>query len=202
LVHASWFFSNTEVLFEIGVFFRDVVDVGAVVVGVHDGRFVYLREVVEIIDGLVELVDYVLHGSRIGELEVVVILSFAKCFGANVIDVVNVVLVKVEILRGTLLFVEVILIVMRDYGYTVVEKSNELFLYMGIAVFGVVLLILFFLGWWELLVVFFVIFSILALILFVIYLYGYILNRIMLFALIFSIGILVDDAIVVVENIV
>jgi multidrug efflux pump subunit AcrB len=92
--------------------------------------------------------------------------------------------------------------VTRDYGHTAAEKSNELLLHMGIAVFGVALLILIFLGWRESIVVLIAIPSTLALTLLVFYLYGYTLNRITLFALIFSIGILVDDAIVVVENIV
>jgi multidrug efflux pump subunit AcrB len=92
--------------------------------------------------------------------------------------------------------------VTRDYGETAAEKSNELLLHMGIAVFGVTLLILFFLGWRESIIVILAIPSTLALTLLLFYLYGYTLNRITLFALIFSIGILVDDAIVVVENIV
>ena len=89
----------------------------------------------------------------------------------------------------------------RDYGTTAAEKSNELLFHMGIAVFGVALLILFFLGWRESIIVMLAIPSTLALTLLIFYLYGYTLNRITLFALIFSIGILVDDAIVVVENI-
>ena len=92
--------------------------------------------------------------------------------------------------------------VTRDYGATASEKSNELLLHMGIAVFGVAVLILLFLGWRESLVVMLAIPVTLGLTLLVFYLYGYTLNRITLFALIFSIGILVDDAIVVVENIV
>ncbi len=92
--------------------------------------------------------------------------------------------------------------VTRNYGETAAEKSNELLLHMAIAVFGVAILILVFLGWRESLVVMLAIPSTLALTLLVFYLYGYTLNRITLFALIFSIGILVDDAIVVVENIV
>ncbi|HRI83764.1 MAG TPA: efflux RND transporter permease subunit, partial [Opitutaceae bacterium] len=144
----------------------------------------------------------VLHGARDGALEAAVTLSLAKRPGANAIDVVNAVLAKVETLRGTLLPADVTLTVTRDYGHTAAEKSNELLLHMGIAVFGVALLILFFLGWRESLVVLLAIPSTLALTLLVFYLYGYTLNRITLFALIFSIGILVDDAIVVVENIV
>ena len=135
-------------------------------------------------------------------LEAAVTLSVAKRPGANAIDVVNAVLAKVATLRGTLLPADVAVAITRDYGHTAAEKSNELLLHMGIAVFGVAVLILLFLGWRESLVVLLAIPSTLALTLFIFYLYGYTLNRITLFALIFSIGILVDDAIVVVENIV
>jgi multidrug efflux pump subunit AcrB len=136
------------------------------------------------------------------DLQAAVTLSVAKRPGANAIDVVNDVLAKVDSLKGRLLPADVQVAVTRDYGHTAAEKSNELLLHMGIAVFGVALLILFFLGWRESLVVLLAIPSTLALTLMVFYLYGYTLNRITLFALIFSIGILVDDAIVVVENIV
>jgi len=105
-------------------------------------------------------------------------------------------------LRGTLLPADVGVAVTRDYGATASEKSNELLWHMGLAVFGVALLILVFLGWRESLVVLLAIPVTLGLTLLVFDLYGYTLNRITLFALIFSIGILVDDAIVVVENIV
>ena len=90
----------------------------------------------------------------------------------------------------------------RNYGETAAEKSNELLLHMGIAVFSVTLLIWLTLGWRESGIVGVAIPATLALTLLVFYLYGFTLNRITLFALIFSIGILVDDAIVVVENIV
>ncbi len=136
------------------------------------------------------------------DLQAAVTISVAKRPGANAIDVVNSVLAKVDSLKGRLLPADVHVAVTRDYGHTAAEKSNELLLHMGIAVFGVALLILFFLGWRESLVVLLAIPSTLALTLMVFYLYGYTLNRITLFALIFSIGILVDDAIVVVENIV
>jgi len=135
-------------------------------------------------------------------LEAAVTLSIAKRPGANAIDVVNAILAKVDTLKGRLLPADVQIAVTRDYGHTAAEKSNELLLHMGIAIFGVAVLILFFLGWRESLVVLLAIPSTLALTLLVFYLYGYTLNRITLFALIFSIGILVDDAIVVVENIV
>jgi multidrug efflux pump subunit AcrB len=212
-------FANTEVLLETGTFLRDAADVGSVVVGVFDHRPVYLRDVASILDAAEEPANYVLHGGRAPspaglrsegtasttasvELEPAVTLSIAKRPGANAIDVVNAVLAKVNAARGTLLPADVAISTTRDYGHTAAEKSNELLLHMGIAVFGVALLILLFLGWRESLVVLLAIPTTLALTLLVFYLYGYTLNRITLFALIFSIGILVDDAIVVVENIV
>jgi multidrug efflux pump subunit AcrB len=195
-------FANTEVLLETGSFLRDAADVGAVVVGVFQNQPVHLRDVAAIADSAAEPADYVLHGSGTGGLEPAVTISVAKRPGANAIDVVNAVLARVEAVRGTLLPAGVGVTVTRDYGHTAAEKSNELLLHMGIAVFGVAVLILLFLGWRESLVVLLAIPSTLALTLLVFYLYGYTLNRITLFALIFSIGILVDDAIVVVENIV
>lgn len=196
-------FANTEHLLETGGFLRAAADVGSVVVGVFENRPVFLRDVATINDTAEEPANYVLHGDpQSGAIEAAVTLSIAKRPGANAIDVVKTVLAKVETLRGTLLPTDVRLTVTRDYGHTAAEKSNELLLHMGIAVFGVALLILIFLGWRESLVVLLAIPSTLALTLLVFYLYGYTLNRITLFALIFSIGILVDDAIVVVENIV
>lgn len=200
--HGSRAFNNTEILLETGRFLHDANDAGSVVVGVHQNRPVYLRDVATITDAGKEPVDYVLHAGPTGDLEAAVTLSIAKRPGSNAIDVVNDVLAKVDELRGTLLPDEVAITVTRDYGHTAAEKSNELLLHMGIAVFGVAILILFFLGWRESLVVLLAIPTTLALTLLVFYLYGYTLNRITLFALIFSIGILVDDAIVVVENIV
>jgi multidrug efflux pump subunit AcrB len=131
-----------------------------------------------------------------------VTLSIAKRPGANAVTVVCAVEATVARLQGVLLPADVSVTFTRNYGETASEKSNELLLHMGIAVFGVALLILFFLGWRESLVVLLAIPVTLGLTLLVFYLYGYTLNRITLFALIFSIGILVDDAIVVVENIV
>ncbi|HZL45745.1 MAG TPA: efflux RND transporter permease subunit [Opitutaceae bacterium] len=131
-----------------------------------------------------------------------VTLSVAKRPGANAVDVVAAVLRKVDSLKGALIPADVGVSVTRDYGATASDKSNELLLHMGLAIFGVAILILLFLGWRESLVVMLAIPVTLGLTLLVIYLYGYTLNRITLFALIFSIGILVDDAIVVVENIV
>jgi len=193
---------NRETLLQTGGFLRDAREVGGVVVGVFGGRPVYLRDVADIVDGPGEPADYVLFGAPGGAEEAAVTLSVAKRPGANAVGVVSAVLARVESLKGTLIPADVGVTVTRDYGATALEKSNELLLHMGFAVFGVALLILLFLGWRESLVVLLAIPVTLGLTLLVFYLYGYTLNRITLFALIFSIGILVDDAIVVVENVV
>jgi multidrug efflux pump subunit AcrB len=194
---------NQEILLQTGTFLGSADEVGRIVVGVYGGKPVYLSEVAEIIDGPEEPSDYVLYGKTdLDSLEAAVTLSIAKRPGANAVSVVRDIRHKVDGLRGSLIPTDLQVSVTRDYGETASEKSNELLLHMGIAVFGVALLILFFLGWRESIVVMLAIPSTLALTLLVFYLYGYTLNRITLFALIFSIGILVDDAIVVVENIV
>ncbi len=134
--------------------------------------------------------------------EPAVTLSIAKRPGANAISVARDVLRKVDGLKGTIIPADITVSITRHYGETAAEKSNELLFHMAIAVFSVSLLILFTLGWRESVIVAMAIPATLALTLLVFYLYGFTLNRITLFALIFSIGILVDDAIVVVENIV
>ncbi|MFI5337382.1 MAG: efflux RND transporter permease subunit, partial [Opitutales bacterium] len=223
-------FANGEMLLQTGTFFRDARDVAGTVVGVAEGRPVYLRDVATVIDGPEESSNYVLYGrgARVGAVapnppepapraavagngpdrsdpsaeEAAVTLSVAKRPGANAVDVVAAVMARVAAFQGTLIPADIVVTVTRDYGATASDKSNELLLHMGIAIFGVAVLILLFLGWRESLVVLLAIPVTLGLTLLVFYLYGYTLNRITLFALIFSIGILVDDAIVVVENIV
>ena len=205
---------NQEVIVETGAFLTDPEQVANIVVGVFAGRPVYLREVAEILDGAEEPSQYVLFGygaaaahheteaqSPLGE-EPAVTLSVAKRPGANAITVADEVLRKVELLKGIIIPRDVTVTVTRHYGNTAAEKSNELLLHMGIAVLGVSALIWLTLGWREACIVAIAIPATLALTLLVFYLYGFTLNRITLFALIFSIGILVDDAIVVIENIV
>src|SRR4030095_10226153 len=129
-----------------------------------------------------------------------VTLAVAKRKGTNAVTVADGVLKKVQAYRGILIPDGVEMTITRHYGETASEKSNELLFHMGIAVFSVTLLICLTLGLRESGIVAIAIPVTLALTLSVFYLYGYTLNRITLFALIFSIGILVDDAIVVVEN--
>ena len=127
-------------------------------------------------------------------------LSIAKRKGTNAIAIADSVLDKVAHLKGTLIPSDVSVNITRNYGETASEKSNELLLHMLIAIVSVALLIWLTLGFRESGIVATAIPVTLALTLAVFYFYGYTLNRITLFALIFSIGILVDDAIVVVEN--
>jgi multidrug efflux pump subunit AcrB len=212
---------NQEVVIETGAFLTSAEEVGNVVVGVMGGNPVYLREVADIVDGPEEPSQYVFFGrgaahpdlahsvsaaesareGAAGQEEAAVTLTVAKRPGANAISVAGAVLRKVESLKGRLIPTEVEVSITRHYGETAAEKSNELLYHMGIAVVSVMVLIWLTLGWRESGIVGVAIPSTLALTLLVFYLQGFTLNRITLFALIFSIGILVDDAIVVVENI-
>ncbi|HVM50161.1 MAG TPA: efflux RND transporter permease subunit, partial [Candidatus Acidoferrum sp.] len=197
---------NRDVVLEAGLFLTSARDAGNVVVGVHGDRPVYLREVADIRDGPEEPSQYVFFGNGAARgaaaEQPAVTLSLAKRPGANAISVSREVMRKVETLKGRIIPNNVQVTITRNYGRTAEEKSDELLLHMGIAVLGVSVLILLTLGWRESVIVGIAIPCTLALTLLVFFLYGYTLNRITLFALIFSIGILVDDAIVVVENIV
>jgi multidrug efflux pump subunit AcrB len=198
---------NREVMIETGAFLKNAADVGNVVVGVFGERPVYLRDVAQIVDGAEEPSNYVLFGngaavSAAADEQPAVTLSVAKRPGANAIAVTKEILKKIDTLRGVIIPSDVKVAITRNYGQTALEKSNELLWHMLLAIAGVSLLILLALGWREAGVVALAIPSTLALTLVVFLLYGYTLNRITLFALIFSIGILVDDAIVVIENIV
>ena len=204
-----------EILVHTGGFLSNADEVGLVVVGVHGDRPVYLRDVANIVDGPEEPDQYVFLGTGPaadkkgivkGPLQKSVYpgvtLTVAKRKGANAITVAEKVLQRVDKSRGVIIPENINMTVTRHYGETAKEKSDELLLHMFIAVFSVTLLIWFALGHRESGVVALAIPVTLALTLTVFYLYGYTLNRITLFALIFSIGILVDDAIVVVENMV
>ena len=193
--------ANREFVLETGDFLRNASDVASVVVGVFQNKPVYLRDVARVEDGGEEPAQYVHYAGRDGAFHPAVTLAVSKRKATNAITVAHNVLARVEKLRGSVIPPEVELTITRHYGETAAEKSNELLLHMMIAVISVSLLIGVTLGRRESLIVFIAIPVTLALTLAVFYLYGYTLNRITLFALIFSIGILVDDAIVVVENI-
>ena len=213
LQSGSFSSGNQEFLVESGGFLTNADEVGRVVVGVFNGRPVYLRDLAQVVDGPEEVGDYVFFGpgpraasKRIsaasGETKNAVTLSVAKRKGTNAIEIARQVLEKVELAKGRIVPAGIELTVTRNYGETAKEKSDELLLHMMIAIVSVAILIWLVIGVRESGVVAIAIPVTLSLTLAVFYLYGYTLNRITLFALIFSIGILVDDAIVVVENIV
>ncbi len=196
--------NGMEILIETDGFLRSAKDVGTIVLGAHNQRPVYLRDVATIHDGIGDRTAFVLHTdvTNKGRPEEAVTLTVAKRPGTNAVTVAEAILARTEMMKGTLIPDDVSVTITRHYGDTAKEKSNELLFHMLIAVVSVIILIWFTLGHRESYVVAFAIPVTLALTLTTFYLYGYTLNRITLFALIFSIGILVDDAIVVVENVV
>jgi multidrug efflux pump subunit AcrB len=200
---------NREFQVEAGTFFTRVEDLQQVVVGVHAGRPVYLRDVAEKLeDGPAEADNYVMFakaratGDEAGVEYPAVTITLAKRAGTNATIIAEQALGRVNSLRGYMLPSDLNVTVTRNYGETAKDKSDELLKHLLIATLSVTLLIALALGWRESGVVLLAVPVTLALTLAIFYLYGYTLNRVTLFALIFSIGILVDDAIVVVENIV
>jgi multidrug efflux pump subunit AcrB len=192
---------GTETLVETGSFLRGADDVGAVVAAAPEGSPVHVRDVAEVADAPEEPRSYVLYKEPGKPTLPAVTLAVAKTRGANATEVAEAVLRRIELERGRLLPEGVGVTVTRNYGETAKEKSDELIKHLLLATLSVVLLMALFLGRKESLVVAVAVPVTLALTLLIYYLMGYTLNRVTLFALIFSIGILVDDAIVVVENI-
>ena len=186
---------------ETNALVRTAEDLRGIVVGVSGGAPVTLGDVARVTDGPDEDDRLVAAWTREKEDNPAVTLAVSKRRGQNATRVAEEVLARTEAARAALLAPETKITVTRNYGETAREKSDELLFHMALATLSVTLLIAFFLGAREALVVLIAIPVTLALTLLVYYLLGYTLNRITLFALIFSIGILVDDAIVVVENI-
>jgi multidrug efflux pump subunit AcrB len=194
---------NREYLLETGEFLRCADDVRNVVVGVAANKPVFVHDVAEVTDGGAEPTEYVrMAEANSRQFVPAVTIAISKRKGTNAVVVSGDVLQRIEPLKGSIIPADVHVNITRNYGETAADKSNELLWHMLIAVVSVSILIAITLGIRESLIVFLAIPVTLALTLAVFYLYGYTLNRITLFALIFSIGILVDDAIVVLENIV
>ncbi len=203
---------NSEILVQTGGFLESAEAVKRLVIGVYGGKPVYLSDVARVEDGLSEPVDYVFFGMGPGAAHkgitgnstldyAAVTIAVAKRAGANATWIADDLLKRVEFMKGKIIPSDVHVTITRNYGETAREKNNELLFHMFLAAISVTLLIALFMGWRAGAVAAIAIPVTLALTLMVIYLIGYTLNRITLFALIFSIGILVDDAIVVVENI-
>ncbi len=198
---------NQEFAVEAGSFLHGAEEARNIVVAVQSGRPVYLGDVASVTDGPEEPADYVYFGTGgatdgPGGTYPAVTLTVAKRKGANATNVSQDVLTKMDSLRGYVIPSDLQVTVTRNYGQTAKHKSDELLKHLFLATISVTLLVGLALGWRESGVVLLAIPVTLALTLFIFYAYGYTLNRVTLFALIFSIGILVDDAIVVVENIV
>ena len=212
LASGSFRNDNREYLVDSGAFLDNAGSIRSLVVNVANAKPVYLSDVATISDGPEEPSNYVffgpgpaagvkgISGKPAGNYPAVTV-SIAKRKGANATWVAEDLLKKVEFLKGKVIPGDVQVTVTRNYGETAREKNNELLFHMFLAAISVTILIALFMGWRAGAVAAIAIPVTLAITLFLFSLIGYTLNRITLFALIFSIGILVDDAIVVVENI-
>jgi multidrug efflux pump subunit AcrB len=201
---------NQEILVQTGTFLSGAEDVKQLVVGVHDGKPVYMTDLAQVEDGPDQPSRYVWLGTgpSAGTKQIsakgnfpAVTLAVSKKPGENAVDVAERVIQRVEQLHGTVIPDGVKATVTRNYGETANEKAQKLIGKLIFATTFVVLLVLFALGRREALIVGVAVLLTLAATLFASWAWGFTLNRVSLFALIFSIGILVDDAIVVVENI-
>ena len=195
---------NREVLVQTGTYIESAADVRKLVVAVRgnagERKPVFMGDVAEIDDGPDQPVKYVWFGDKTG-IYPAVTLQISKKPGVNAADVANGVIGRVESLKGTVIPEGVEVSVTRNYGETATDKAQKLIGKLAFATGFVVLLVFFALGKREALIVGVAVSLTLAATLFASWAWGFTLNRVSLFALIFSICILVDDAIVVVENI-
>ena len=195
---------NRELLVQTGTYLESAADVRQLVVAVRGDpgkrKPVFMGDVAEVQDGPDQPARYVWHGSKDGQAPAVTV-QISKKPGVNAADVANGVISRVASLRGTVIPDGVEVTVTRNYGETATEKAQKLIGKLVFATAFVVLLVFFALGRREALIVGLAVSLTLAVTLFASWAWGFTLNRVSLFALIFSIGILVDDAIVVVENI-
>jgi len=191
---------------EAGEFLRDADDVGSLIVGVAAGKPVYLREVARVEAGAAMPSRYVWFtpgaaASAPGSVNPALTIALTKKPGQNAVAVAQAARARVDELRNTVIPPEVQVTVTRDYGQTAAEKANKLIQKLAFATGSVILLVGLALGRREAVIVGAAVILTLTSTLFASWAWGFTLNRVSLFALIFSIGILVDDAIVVVENI-
>lgn len=188
-----------------GKTFTAPAEIGNLLLTSRDNRPVYVRDVAtisyvpdtsdQIVSNVTRDADGTIHRTP------AVTLAIAKRAGANAVVVAEEILHRVHLLEDDLIPGNVAIEITRDYGETADEKANELLFHLGLATISIVALVLFAIGWRESIVVAVVIPVTILLTLFSAWIMGYTLNRVSLFALIFSIGILVDDAIVMIENI-
>lgn len=200
--------NNREITVDAGQYFGSADDVRGLIVGTHRQQPVYLGDVATVVDGPEPPRHYVAYGGGAaahgnaarGEFPAVTI-AVTKKPGENAVDIAGQVLQRVGELKGTLIPEGVNVSLTRNYGETANDKAQKLIQKLVFATLSVVALVFMTLGWREALIVGIAVLLTLAATLFASWAWGFTLNRVSLFALIFSIGILVDDAIVVVENI-
>ncbi len=201
---------NQELLVQAGVFLTGTDEIGALVVGSHGGKSVFLRDVARIYESFDQPEQYAwigmgsqkdTTGNNTWETKPAVTISIAKKPGTNAADIADAVINRFDQLKGIFIPDNVEITITRNYGATADAKATKLITKLVFATVSVVLLVWLALGWREALIVGAAVVVTLAFTLFASWAWGFTLNRVSLFALIFSIGILVDDAIVVVENI-
>ncbi|GAL31099.1 acriflavin resistance protein [Vibrio variabilis] len=192
--------NNQSIPLQIGEFLTNVDEVKQLVVGLHDGQPVYLSDIADINLGI-DTPTQVVWTSDKSDIKPAVTIAIAKKSGENAVDVAKAVDERLGELESTLIPDNIQVDVTRDYGQTAADKANTLIGKLAFATGAVVLLVLVTMGVREAVVVGVAVIITLLLTLFASWAWGFTLNRVSLFALIFSIGILVDDAIVVVENI-
>ncbi|MFI4940633.1 MAG: efflux RND transporter permease subunit, partial [Burkholderiales bacterium] len=194
---------NRSVAVESGPFLKDAREVGELVVAVHDAKPVFLQDVAMVQDGPMPAARYVWHGiaGKDGGEFPAVSIAVTKKPGENAIDVADALMRRVDALKNTVIPPEVTVAETRNYGATANDKAKKLIQKLLFATLSVVVLVFITLGRREAAIVGSAVILTLTVTLFASWAWGFTLNRVSLFALIFSIGILVDDAIVVVENI-
>ena len=198
---------NRDQPVKAGTLLMNAAEVSQLVIGVAGGHPVYLSDVSKVVSGTNYATRLASFGTPPGKagplsgLTPAVTLAIAKKAGSNAHTIATSIRTRLDALRGVDIPEGVHATVTRDYGQTANDKADELMLHLALAAFAVVLLVLFALGWREGIVVGTAVVVTLAVTLFASWAIGFTINRVSLFALIFSIGILVDDAIVVVENI-
>ena len=194
---------NRSVAIDAGSFLRSAQDVAELVVGVKAGKPLFLQDVARVTDGALPAVRYVWHGTTGNQAAEypAVTMTVTKKPGQNAVAVANAAIARVELLRNTVIPADVEVTTTRNYGQTAEDKASKLIQKLLFATASVVALVFLTLGRREAAIVGTAVILTLTVTLFASWAWGFTLNRVSLFALIFSIGILVDDAIVVVENI-
>ena len=199
--------NNSSIRVEVGALLTEADEIADLVVGVRDSAPIYLGDVAEVVDGPARPTSYVSYGfgtahpDATGVVYPAVTLAVAKKPGENAVEVAQAVIDRFEQLEGVYVPEGVESTITRNYGATAEDKAQTLIKKLIFATLSVIVLVFFALGRREALVVGIAVIVTLAITLFASWAWGFTLNRVSLFALIFSIGILVDDAIVVVENI-